>query len=181
MDAAGKDSTIEHVMSGVNPQGVQVVSFKQPSSEELDHTFLWRISKSAPGTGPDRDLQPLALRGGRRPAGPPGVARQAKRLPTATAGRASGRALRRPQRVRAAPRPQRHEGRQVLPPRLQGRAEAAVHGAPRQPGQAVEVQRRRRRRARALGRVHGRPTRMRSRPRRPSGRRGTCSQPTTST
>ena len=51
MDAAGKDSTIEHVMSGVNPQGVQVVSFKQPSSEELDHAFLWRISKAAPERG----------------------------------------------------------------------------------------------------------------------------------
>jgi PPK2 family polyphosphate:nucleotide phosphotransferase len=51
MDAAGKDSTIEHVMTGVNPQGVQVVSFKQPSSEELDHTFLWRIQKNAPERG----------------------------------------------------------------------------------------------------------------------------------
>jgi PPK2 family polyphosphate:nucleotide phosphotransferase len=51
MDAAGKDSTIEHVMSGVNPQGVQVVSFKQPSSEELSHDFLWRISKALPGRG----------------------------------------------------------------------------------------------------------------------------------
>ncbi len=51
MDAAGKDSTIKHVMSGVNPQGVQVVSFKSPSSEELDHTFLWRISKNAPERG----------------------------------------------------------------------------------------------------------------------------------
>ena len=51
MDAAGKDSTIKHVMSGVNPQGVQVVSFKQPSSEELDHTFLWRISKAVPERG----------------------------------------------------------------------------------------------------------------------------------
>ena len=51
MDAAGKDSTIEHVMSGVNPQGVQVVSFKQPSSEELDHAFLWRIQKNAPERG----------------------------------------------------------------------------------------------------------------------------------
>ena len=51
MDAAGKDSTIEHVMSGVNPQGVQVVSFKQPSSEDLDHTFLWRISKALPERG----------------------------------------------------------------------------------------------------------------------------------
>ena len=51
IDAAGKDSTIKHVMSGVNPQGVQVVSFKKPSSEELDHHFLWRISKAAPERG----------------------------------------------------------------------------------------------------------------------------------
>lgn len=51
IDAAGKDSTIKHVMSGVNPQGVQVASFKQPSSEELDHTFLWRISKAVPERG----------------------------------------------------------------------------------------------------------------------------------
>jgi PPK2 family polyphosphate:nucleotide phosphotransferase len=51
MDAAGKDSAIEHVMSGVNPQGVQVVSFKKPSSEELDHDFLWRISKALPERG----------------------------------------------------------------------------------------------------------------------------------
>lgn len=51
LDAAGKDSTIEHVMSGVNPQGVQVVGFKRPSSEELDHTFLWRIAKNTPERG----------------------------------------------------------------------------------------------------------------------------------
>jgi PPK2 family polyphosphate:nucleotide phosphotransferase len=51
MDAAGKDSVIKHVMSGVNPQGVQVVSFKKPSSEELDHDFLWRISRALPERG----------------------------------------------------------------------------------------------------------------------------------
>jgi PPK2 family polyphosphate:nucleotide phosphotransferase len=51
MDAAGKDSAIEHVMTGVNPQGVQVVSFRTPSSEELDHDFLWRISKALPERG----------------------------------------------------------------------------------------------------------------------------------
>jgi len=51
MDAAGKDSTIRHVMSGVNPQGCQVVSFKQPSSEELDHDFMWRYSRSLPERG----------------------------------------------------------------------------------------------------------------------------------
>ena len=51
MDAAGKDSAIEHVMSGVNPQGCQVYSFKQPSSEELDHDFLWRTNKCLPERG----------------------------------------------------------------------------------------------------------------------------------
>jgi PPK2 family polyphosphate:nucleotide phosphotransferase len=51
MDAAGKDSTIKHVMSGVNPQGVHVVSFKKPSSEELDHTYLWRTSRALPARG----------------------------------------------------------------------------------------------------------------------------------
>ena len=51
MDAAGKDSAIEHVMSGVNPQGVQVVGFRKPSAEELDHDFLWRISKALPERG----------------------------------------------------------------------------------------------------------------------------------
>jgi PPK2 family polyphosphate:nucleotide phosphotransferase len=51
MDAAGKDSTIKHVMSGVNPQGCQVYSFKAPSSEELDHDFLWRAVKCLPERG----------------------------------------------------------------------------------------------------------------------------------
>jgi len=51
MDAAGKDSLIKHVMSGVNPQGVQVVSFKQPSAEELDHNFLWRVARALPERG----------------------------------------------------------------------------------------------------------------------------------
>lgn len=51
MDAAGKDSTIKHVMSGVNPQGCQVKSFKKPSTEELDHDFLWRCYKALPERG----------------------------------------------------------------------------------------------------------------------------------
>jgi PPK2 family polyphosphate:nucleotide phosphotransferase len=51
MDAAGKDGTIKHVMSGVNPQGCQVFSFKQPSSEDLDHDFLWRYARSLPERG----------------------------------------------------------------------------------------------------------------------------------
>jgi PPK2 family polyphosphate:nucleotide phosphotransferase len=51
MDAAGKDSTIEHVMSGVNPTGVQVTSFKAPSAEELEHDYLWRCVKALPARG----------------------------------------------------------------------------------------------------------------------------------
>lgn len=51
MDAAGKDGAIKHVMSGLNPQGCQVFSFKQPSSEELDHDFLWRCAKNTPERG----------------------------------------------------------------------------------------------------------------------------------
>jgi PPK2 family polyphosphate:nucleotide phosphotransferase len=51
MDASGKDGTIRHVMSGVNPQGCRVTSFKHPSAEELDHTFLWRYAKCLPERG----------------------------------------------------------------------------------------------------------------------------------
>jgi PPK2 family polyphosphate:nucleotide phosphotransferase len=51
MDAAGKDSAIKHVMSGINPQGVEVVSFKQPSAEELSHDYLWRAAKVLPARG----------------------------------------------------------------------------------------------------------------------------------
>jgi PPK2 family polyphosphate:nucleotide phosphotransferase len=51
MDAAGKDGTIKHVMSGINPQGCQVFSFKKPSAEELDHNYLWRYTKNMPELG----------------------------------------------------------------------------------------------------------------------------------
>ena len=51
MDAAGKDGAIKHVMSGLNPQGTQVFSFKQPSAEELNHDYMWRTSKSLPERG----------------------------------------------------------------------------------------------------------------------------------
>jgi PPK2 family polyphosphate:nucleotide phosphotransferase len=51
IDAAGKDGTIKHVMSGVNPQAVQVTSFKQPSADELNHDYLWRCQRALPGRG----------------------------------------------------------------------------------------------------------------------------------
>src|SRR6202166_1641011 len=51
MDAAGKDSVIKHVLSGINPQGCEVHSFKQPSQEELAHDFLWRVAQPLPARG----------------------------------------------------------------------------------------------------------------------------------
>lgn len=62
MDAAGKDSTIKHVMSGLNPQGVMVHSFKQPNSEELAHDYLWRVVQHLPAPGQHCHLQPQPLR-----------------------------------------------------------------------------------------------------------------------
>src|SRR3954453_206512 len=66
LDAAGKDGTIRHVMSGVNPQGVRVESFKVPSARELDQDFLRRYQERLPGPRRDRHLQPVPLRGGAR-------------------------------------------------------------------------------------------------------------------
>ena len=51
LDAAGKDSTVKHVMGGLNPQGVTVHSFKQPSKEELAHDYLWRFNRALPARG----------------------------------------------------------------------------------------------------------------------------------
>ena len=77
MDAAGKDGTIKHVMSGVNPQGCQVFRFKQPSSEELDHNFLWRTSRRClSGAASGSSTAPTTRRS--VGAGPPRAAGQAE-------------------------------------------------------------------------------------------------------
>ena len=76
LDAAGKDGTIKHVMSGVNPQGCEVVSFKQPSPAELAPRLPVAVRGGPPRAGPDRDLQPLLLRGGTGRPGPSGGARR---------------------------------------------------------------------------------------------------------
>ena len=73
MDAAGKDGAIKHVMSGVNPQGCQVYSFKAPSAEDLDHDYLWRCLRMSAGARPHRHLQPQLLRRNAGRAGAPGV------------------------------------------------------------------------------------------------------------
>ena len=78
MDAAGKDGAIKHVMSGVNPQGCDVHSFKSPSAEDLDHDYLWRCMKVLPEPRPHRHLQPQLLRGNARRARASGISGEAK-------------------------------------------------------------------------------------------------------
>jgi len=65
LDASGKDGTVRHVLTGVNPQGCRVVSFKEPTAADLQHDYLWRIHTVSCARG-DRHLQPVALRGLRR-------------------------------------------------------------------------------------------------------------------
>ena len=153
LDAAGKDGTIRHVMSGVNPQGVSVHSFKVPSSEELDHDYLWRFAKSLPRPRRDRHLQPLLLRGGPRGARTP-------REPPPTAP-AQGRPrqgrleapLPRHQRLGALPHRQRLHGRQALPEPLPGGAAHPLPAAHRSPRSQLEVLLGGRQRTRLLGRL----------------------------
>ena len=125
MDAAGKDSAIEHVMSGVNPQGVQVVSFKTALVEELDHNFLWRIRRRCPSAGGSASSTARTTRrSSRSRCTPSGSSRSASR-PATRDERVLAGAIRGHQRLRAPPRPQRHADRQVLPPRLEGGTEAS--------------------------------------------------------
>jgi hypothetical protein len=76
MDGAGKDGAIRHVMSGVNPEGCEVFSFKQPSAEELEHDFLWRTDLPPARARPHRHLQPFLLRGSAGRSSAPGDSSQ---------------------------------------------------------------------------------------------------------
>ena len=141
MDAAGKDGAIKHVMSGVNPQGCEVTSFKQPSAEELEHDFLWRSTVRLPERGRigifNRSyyeevlvvrVHPEILRG--RGAGA-GVARREEGVEGAVSvDRGPG----------AAPGPQWDAGGEDLSAPLEGGAEEAVSGADRRAGEELEVQ-----------------------------------------
>ena len=119
LDAAGKDGTIRHVMSGVNPRACGH-SFKVPSAEELDHDFLGATPSSCP-PGADRHLQPVALRGGPRGARPPELlARQ--QLPRGARRRDLEAPLPRDQRLGALPRRQRLPHREAVPQPLEGGA-----------------------------------------------------------
>jgi hypothetical protein len=153
MDAAGKDGAIKHVMSGVNPQGCQVASFKGPSAQDLDHDYLWRCQSQLPERGRigifNRSITkrcwscactPRSWRS--RRSRRPSSARTCSRIATATSA---------PSSVTWAatdPRPQ------VLPPRLPQGAEAAFPRAARGPGEELEVLGQRPRRARVLEGLH---------------------------
>ena len=118
MDAAGKNGTINHVMSGVNPQGCQVFSFKQPSSEEVAHDFMWRYARRLPERGRigifNRSYYEEVL-----------VVRVHPELlergswPSRSSASGSGRAARRHRAFRGLLRPAGHENSEVLPSRVQ--------------------------------------------------------------
>ena len=156
MDAAGKDSTIKHVMSGVNPQGVQVHAFKQPSAEELDHDFLWRAAAALPERGRigvfNRSYyeEVLVVR----------VHETILRRPEAAAraGDPDGSGEQRHEDIAAFERYLARNGTLILKFFLnvsREGAEEALPGPPRRAREALEVLALRRGRARALGRLHG--------------------------
>ena len=136
MDAAGKDGAIRHVMSGVNPQGCQVFSFKHPSADRIATRFSLAHHPRSAGTRADRHLQPILLRGG---ADRPRASRDSAQRsdPGHPASRQEG--LARPvsfdREFGETPPRQRNPHHQVLPPPLEGRAAKALSGAHRRAGQ----------------------------------------------
>ena len=153
LDAAGKDGTIRHVMSGVNPQGVAVHSFKMPSAEELDHDFLWRYARRLPRRGEigifnrSHYEEVLVVR-----VHPENLDRQ--KLPQAAKrGRRLAAALPRDQRLGALPDRERHPDREAVPQPLQGGAAHPVPAPDRPARPQLEVLGRGRHGARALGRL----------------------------
>ena len=156
MDAAGKDSAIKHVMSGVNPAGCQVASFKAPSPEELDHDYLWRCARHLPERGRigifNRSYyeEVLVVR-----VHPEILARGSWRRELLEGDLWE----RRLEDIRGFERYLSRNGtamRQVLPLRVARRAAPPLPRAPRRSGQAVEVLGRRPGGARALEALHAR-------------------------
>src|SRR5215471_11625407 len=139
MDTAGKDSAIKHVMSGINPQGCGVRSFKRPSDEENDHDYLWRSSIRLPERGRigifNRSYyeEVLVVRVHRD-----GLERE--KLPPKPRGQGSvEEPLQGHSRLRTLPHPQRHAGAQILPSPVEGRTAAAFLRTTGQPLEELEV------------------------------------------
>jgi hypothetical protein len=141
MDAAGKDGAIQHVMSGVNPQGCQVFSYKHPSATELEHDFLWRTTRDLPERGRigifNRSyyeevlivrVHPEILRNEAIPDNP--ASRQEGLARPVSLDRGFGE---------TSPR-QRNPHHQVLPPPLKGRTAKAFSGAHRPARKELEIQ-----------------------------------------
>ena len=140
MDAAGKDGSIKHVMSGVNPQGCQVFSFKHPSPAELQHDFLWRTTRDLPERGRigifNRSYYEEVLIVRVHPRNP-----QQRGAPGRAARRQGGlaRPLSFDREFGETPPRQWNSHRQVLPPPLEGGAAKALSGAHRRTGQELEI------------------------------------------
>ena len=126
MDAAGKDGAIKHVLSGVNPQGCQVYSFKSPSSEDLDHDYLWRCMKCLPNRGQigifNRSYYEEVL-----------VGQGASRIPGKTKAASKtrgqkhlGRAVRRHSQFRAIPVEEWRRGAKIFSTRFKERTETTI-------------------------------------------------------
>lgn len=166
LDASGKDGTVRSVFSGVNPQGVRVVSFKAPAANELAHDYLWRIHALCPARGEIgifnrshyEDIATVRV------------------LRLAPGGRLAPPCRSHPS-VRAAPHRRGHGSAKGLPQSVAGGAARALPGAPGRSGKALEVPFRRSRHARPLGRLRRRLRGGDHRPR-PTGRPGTSSLPT---
>ena len=176
MDAAGKDSTIKHVMSGVNPQGCQVFSFKEPRARSSITTSCGATPAPARARAIGIFNRSL-LRGSAGRARAPGVL--AAEAPAAARRQGDlGRAVRGHRALRAPPRPQRHVVLKFFLHVSEG-AEEAVPRAPRRAGEELEVLGGRRAGARVLGRLHG-GVRGRDPATATRTRRGSSCRPTTS-
>ena len=124
LDAAGKDGTIRHVMSGVNPQGVRVAQLQGSLGRGARPRLPVAVREAAARARRDRDLQPLALRGGARGPGPPREPRPPEAPAAARSRRHLEAALPRDQRVGALPDRQRLPDREALPEHLARRSSA---------------------------------------------------------
>ena len=164
MDAAGKDGTIKHVMSGVNPQGCQVVRVQAAVAPRSSTTTSCGAAASACRSAAGSASS--TARTTRRCWSCASIRRSssAQQLPPGAIDEEdlAASATRTSRDFERLPAPQRHDGPEVLPARVEGRAEAAVPRADRRAGQELEVRRRRRRGARATGTTTWRPTRTRS-------------------
>src|SRR6202035_5071949 len=148
MDAAGKDSVIKAIFDGVNPQGCEVHAFKQPTSHELDHDFMWRCMIALPGRGRigifNRSYYEECLVTRVHPE----LLRQEKIPPKLITGKIW--------RDRALPRAQRHGDPEILPQRVEGGAAQAVSRPARRALEELEILDGRHLRARAVAEISGR-------------------------